>query len=253
MATLDANANLFDITLSVFKKYIDTEPHNHVACALWALHTHVHQKFEHTPRLSLQSPTLESGKTEILKLLRFITPSSQELFSPTAATLFRLAENKTLLIDEADNIYINRDMLGVLNKGHQRGGAVPRVHKNGIIWWPVFGPVAFAGIGSLPATLSSRSIIIKMFRQDPDVKIERLDLNNLAQMQELAFIMEMATDWAEKVKLDTNPAMPKFIGRQANKWRVLFAIADNLGRGDIAREAASKLSAMAKKIGRAHV
>jgi hypothetical protein len=236
----NTDINLFDMTLETFKKHIDTEPHYQVAMTLWALHTHVYHKFEYTPRLSLQSPTPESGKSEVLKVLRFITPKAKELFSPTPATLFRLTGD-TLLIDEADNIYINRDMLGVLNKGHEKGGAVPRVHKNSVIWWPVFGPVAFAGIGTLPATLNSRSIVIKLYRQDPNAGITRLDLNNMEQMQNLAFINELATDWAQNVKLNTDPVMPKGLeGRKGNKWRVLLAIADSLDRGKVAREAINK-------------
>ena len=238
MATNDAN--LFDITLRAFKKHIDAEHHHHVTFALWALHSHVYSKFEYTPRLSIQSPTPESGKSEVLKVLRFICPNTKLLINPTPATLFRLVSNEpTMLIDEVDNIHINRDILGILNKGHEKGGMVPRTIKNVVVEWPVFGAVAFGGIGTLPATLQSRSVVIPMYRANPDAKIVRLDINNMEQMQDLAFINELASDWAENVKLNPDPVMPDgFKGRKGNKWRVLFAIADNLGRGDVARKAA---------------
>ena len=44
-------------------------------------------------------------------------------------------------------------------------------------------------------------------------------------------------------KLDTDPEMPKdFYGRKADRWRVIFSIADALGCGKKAREAAEIIS-----------
>jgi hypothetical protein len=233
--------NLFDAVHRSFQQHVAAEPHHHVACALWALHTHVYQKFEYTPRLSLQSPTPESGKSEVLKLLSLLTPSPELLVDPTAATLFRLASgDNTLLLDEIDNLRIERSTLAILNKGHEKGGTVPRTIKGEVVKWPVFAPVAFAGIGTLPPTLTSRSIVIQMYRAEPGA-VTRLDLNNTSQMQELASCHAEAIAWAAKVNLNTDPTMPAgFSGRNANKWRAPFAIADSLGRGDIARKAAAK-------------
>jgi hypothetical protein len=66
-------------------------------------------------------------------------------------------------------------------------------------------------------------------------------MNNAKQMQELASIHLATMEWAAQVNLKTDPAMPAgFKGRKGDKWRVLFAIADSLGRGDVARKAATK-------------
>jgi hypothetical protein len=60
-------------------------------------------------------------------------------------------------------------------------------------------------------------------------------------MQELELLCEEAMTWAAQVNLNTDPTMPAgFRGRQGDKWRVLFAVADSFGRGDIVREAATK-------------
>jgi hypothetical protein len=67
-------SNLFDSVHHVFQRCVQTEPHNHVVFALWALHAHVYRKFEYTPRLSLQSPTPDAGKTTVLRILRHLTP-----------------------------------------------------------------------------------------------------------------------------------------------------------------------------------
>jgi hypothetical protein len=122
--------NLFDDVHFSFQQYVAAEPHHHVTFALWALHTHAYQKFEYTPRLALQSPAPNSGKTTVLRVLRLLTPEQEFLIDPTAATLFRLmSQDKTLLLDEMDNVRIERNLLAILNHGHQKGGTVPRVIK----------------------------------------------------------------------------------------------------------------------------
>jgi hypothetical protein len=118
---------------------------------------------------------------------------------------------------------------------------VPRVILGEVVRWPVFGPVAFAGIGTLPAPILSRSIVMHIQRKLPNVKFDVLDIHNKNQMDELAGIKNEMMKWALSVNLNTAPEMPTgFEGRRADKWRVLFAIADSLGRGSIARKAAIK-------------
>lgn len=118
---------------------------------------------------------------------------------------------------------------------------VPRVILGEVVRWPVFGPVAFAGIGTLPAPILSRSIVMHIQRKLPNVKFDVLDIHNKNQMDELAGIKNEMMKWALSVNLNTALEMPTgFEGRRADKWRVLFAIADSLGRGSIARKAAIK-------------
>jgi hypothetical protein len=239
--------NLFDSVHHIFQRYVQTEPHNHVVFALWALHTHVYRQFDTTPRLSLQSPTPNTGKTTVLRILRQLTSRPEFLIDPTAATLFRLtAEDTTLLLDEMDNTKIDRGLLGILNHGHQKGGTVPRVIKNQVVRWPVFTPVALASIGPLPPVLISRSIVVQMVRAQPNAQIVRLDINNIDQMQFLESINEQIMTWADQMNLNTDPIMPA--GREGDKWRVLFSIADSFEIGNLAREAATKFD-----ISQAHV
>ena len=44
--------------------------------------------------------------------------------------------------------------------------------------------------------------------------------------------------WAEQVNLNVDPAIPAPLGRTADNWRPLLAIADSLDRGELVREAA---------------
>lgn len=157
----------------------------------------------------------------------------EKLIDPTIASTFRLAGDHTLLLDEVDNMSIMKSMKAILNNGHEIGGFVPRTGKEGgVIKHPVYGPLALAGIGRLPATLMSRSIIIPMHRST----IQQELFN-----PRVGFYSEEIARWAELVSLDPNPQMPPQIkGRDADKWRPLIAIGKALDRSLIAYEAMSE-------------
>ena len=57
----------------------------------------------------------------------------------------------------------------------------------------------------------------------------------------MVFLREAIRKWAGSCKLDPDPENP-LKNRRADNWRVLLAIADNLGRGEEARAAALTLS-----------
>jgi hypothetical protein len=138
-----------------------------------------------------------------------------------------------LLLDEVDNVKIDRQLRAIFNAGHMAGGQVPRVILGETVFFPVYGPLAMAGIGTLPPTLLSRSLIIHIHRSDTKPRFHRLE--------EAASIGMKVEEWATKVNLNHDPDIP-LKGRAADNWRVLLAIADSLGRGDIAREAAVKFT-----------
>jgi hypothetical protein len=92
------------------------------------------------------------------------------------------SEHPTLLLDDIDTRF-GKDPTsyagtrGVLDEGHRPGGSVPRMvgeDKNLTMkFFDVFGPKAFAGVGSLPETIASRSIPIRLERKSRGEKIER--------------------------------------------------------------------------------
>jgi hypothetical protein len=127
---------------------------------------------------------------------------------------------------------IIKNMKAILNNGHEVGGFVPRVDKDsegGVIKYPVYGHLALAGIGHLPVTLMSRSIIVPMHRSK--VQMEIFNPRD-------AFYSEEIARWADRVNLDPNPRMPAQIkGRDADKWRPLIAIGNAVDRSMIAYEA----------------
>jgi hypothetical protein len=102
--------------------------------------------------------------------------------------------------------------------------------------FPVYGPIALAGIGSLPPTLLSRSVIVHIHRSFTKERYSSAEAANL--------IGTKVEEWAEQVNLNPDTLMPPSIskGRGADNWRVLLSIADSLGCGDIARDAALKFA-----------
>jgi hypothetical protein len=104
-------------------------------------------------------------------------------------------------------------------------------------WYPTFAPLAVTAIGMMPLPLLHRAIIINM--QRASVRLERFDENNC----KFAASREQIARWATTCSLAQDPDMPPSLrNRAADNWRVLFAIADDLGHGEEARAAAVALN-----------
>jgi hypothetical protein len=217
--------------VGVFARHVDTKPHYLVGIALWALHTHIFHQYSKSPRLAILSPVQNCGKSTVLDILAAMVWNPKKTADPSVASLFRQANNHTLLLDEVDNMSIVKNMRAILNDGHSRGGAVTRTGKDGeVISYPVYGPVALAGIGRLPSQLMSRSLVIRLYRSSK--KMERF-----REAEE--YFASQLYKWAKQVDLNPDPQMPtKLGGRDADKWRPLIAIADSFHAGVIARSAA---------------
>jgi hypothetical protein len=200
----------------IFARHVDTKPHYIFGTALWAFHTHKYLNYDKSPRLAINSPVPDCGKSTVLDILGSMVWNGKRLIDPTVATTFRLASKHTMLIDEVDNMSMVRSMKAILNAGHSRDGSVTRTGKDGeVISYPVYGPVALASIGRLPSSLMSRSLIIKLHhspqKMEPFIASE--------QYHAPAFY-----NWAEQANLNPKPQMPaQLIGRIADKWRPLIA------------------------------
>jgi Protein of unknown function (DUF3631) len=229
---LHSDTNILDQVCGAFARHIDAKPHYIVGISLWALHTHIYRQYNKSPRLAILSPVPNCGKRTVLNILNAMASNPEKLIDPTTASTFRLASNHTLLLDEVDNISIIKSMKSILNNGHEVGGFVPRTENGEVKKYPVYGPLALAGIGRLPVTLMSRSIIVPMHRCN-----EQKEVFNPRD----AFYSEEIARWADRVNLDPNPILPPQIkGRDADKWRPLIAIGNAVDRSMIAYETMSE-------------
>ena len=231
------------------------------AVTLWAAHCHAPDSFESTPRIALLSPEPGSGKTRALEVLELLTPRPMHALNASTAAIFRSIEKSrpTLLIDECDAIFTkrgkddsNEDLRAMLNAGHRKGAVIPRCTglQHDVTLFPVYAAVALAGLGDLPATLMSRSVVIRMRRRAPGETVEPFRARTAAagggplRDRLAAWMAQVAPQLA-----GSYPDMPPGVtDRPADVWEPLIAVADAAG-GDwpkLARAACTELAAAAE-------
>jgi hypothetical protein len=235
-----------------------------VAHVLWIGHCHLVRCFETTPRLAFLSPEPSSGKTRALEITELLVPTPVLAVNVSPAYLIRrigAEEGVTVLFDEVDTVFgprtkeNNEDVRALLNAGYRRGAVVGRCVMQGSIAipeeLPAFAPVALAGLGTLPDTVLSRSIIIRMQRRAPDehvIPYRRRDHAEEGQ-QLCSRLASWAAAAAGRIPV---PDMPdEVIDRDADCWEALLAVADAAGGHwpDTARSCAVALVALFREEG----
>jgi hypothetical protein len=237
----------------------------HVAHVLWIAHAHLMEAWESTPRLAFLSPEPSSGKTRALEITELLVPNAVEGINVTPAYLFRKVGDEergrpTILYDEIDTVFgpkakENEDIRGLLNAGHRRGAVAGRcvVHGKRVETEeiPAYCAVALAGLGWLPDTILTRSILIRMRRRAPGEVVT--PFRRRVHAEEGHKLKERLAAWAIQVEdamTTARPEMPPGIeDRDADVWESLLAIADAAGGewSKRAREAAKILMRAAKE------
>ncbi len=215
--------------------------HAVVAHALWIAHTHLMDRWEFTPRIAFNSPERGSGKTRALEVTEPLVPNPVHAVNVTPAYLFRKVGDEeaglpTILYDEVDTLFGSKvqdtgEVRGLLNAGHRRGAVAGRCIVIGKKVMteeiPAYCAVAIAGLGNLPDTIASRSILIDMRRRAPDEQVEPFRHRLHAMQAEST--KEALADWCAGISLG-EPDLPKGIeDRDADCWEPLLAIADAAG------------------------
>ncbi len=228
------------------------------AVSLWVAHAHMVQHFHTTPRLALLSPEPGSGKTRVLEVLDLLVPQSMFCLSASPAAIFRTLSKDpiTLLVDECDTIFTrrgkddaNEDLRALLNAGYKRGATIPRCvgPKHDVQNFAVYCATALAGLGDLPDTIMSRSVIIRMRRRAPTEHIEPFRTREHAA--EGHALRDRIARWAALVGHHAGDAWPKLpegiVDRPAEVWEPLIAVADAAG-GDWSQAARSTCIEMCK-------
>jgi hypothetical protein len=117
---------------------------------------------------------------------------------------------------------------------------------------PSYAAVALAGLGWLPDTIMSRSVVVRMRRRAPDERVEPFRRRLHARQGE-ALRRRLAV-WAETALPEATKARPEMPAgvedRDADVWEPLLAVADLAG-GDwlhLARRASTELVKAAREI-----
>jgi Protein of unknown function (DUF3631) len=214
------------------------------ATALWAAHAHAIDTAEASPRLAALSPEPASGKTRLLEVLGHLVPYPMHAINATPAALFRsvkdLDHRPTILFDEIDTVFgpkakQNEEIRGLLNAGHRRGAVAYRCVGEGtrqkVEAFPAYAAVALAGLGDLPDTIMSRSIVIRMRRRAPHEHVEPYRERIHGKQGDV--LAKQLSKWITSVfrqLIDAWPTLPEGItDRPADVWEPLLAIADAAG------------------------
>ncbi len=240
--------DLIGLIRFLLREYVELQTeHEYTVVALWAIHTHVFSQFMVTPRLTLRSPVPGCGKTQLIDVLMYLAARADKFDSITTASIFRLIDSRhpTLLIDEADNLDIQRNhrLHAVFNSGYRHGGKFTQMESrnghNKLTDYSTFAPLLLAlpdASGGLPRTLDSRCITLMMKRSNGRRDLKRMDPRCPDMALNAAY--GQIRLWRDNVELNPDPAMPEGISnRLADNWRPLLSIADSLGWSEQAREA----------------
>lgn len=222
------------------KTYVVISEHDALAVALWAINTWCYGYFDRCPLLLINAPERECGKTQLLKVVEKLVFRPIETANITLAALFRLINNykPTLLIDEADTFMEGKnEMVGVVNKGYERGGVVLRVESDGKQMhecaYLVHGPKALAGImleRHLPDATMSRGIQIPLKRKTKDDIVKRLRSADPKVFESLrSRILRVVIDEKENLENGWSDMPDELSDRQQDNWEPLLAIANCFG------------------------
>lgn len=223
----------------------------YVAVALWDAHAHLLECFDSTPRLAFLSPEPGSGKSRALEIVETLVPHPMVAVNASAAALFRAVSGSggrpTILFDEIDTIFgpkagDNEELRGFLNAGHRRSGVTYRCIGDGgnqtVQAFPSYCAVAVAGLGSLPDTILTRSVVIRMRRRARTERVEPFRAR--VHEAEGHRLRDSLAQWAEQARgfvMGAWPQMPDGVtDRPADVWEPLLAVADAAG-GDWPRRA----------------
>ncbi len=174
-------AELLETCRGWIRKYVVVSDQQAMIMAAWILHTYALDAAETTPYIHITAPERECGKSRLMETLEALAAAPIRSGGMTAAALVRAIEAKkpTIFLDELD-AQLGGDkeyaevVRGILNEGFHRRGVVHKcVGQNfDLKAFGVYCPKCFAGIGRLPDTVASRSMVIEMRRRLPSESVE---------------------------------------------------------------------------------
>jgi 5S rRNA maturation endonuclease (ribonuclease M5) len=256
---------LEDVRCFLARFVIYPSEHAHVAHVLWIAHAHLMGAWESTPRFAFLSPEPASGKTRSMEVSELLVPDPVAAVNVTPAYLFRKVGGEdgppTILFDEIDTVFgakakEHEELRALLNSGHRRGAVAGRCVVRGATVETEeissYSAVALAGLGWLPDTILSRSVIVRMRRRAADEKIEAFRRRVHAPIGEA--LRRRLAGWAATIldeATEARPEMPVGVDdRAADMWEPLLAVADIAGDEwpTRAREAAKALVKVAGEV-----
>lgn len=177
---------LYDEIYTAIESFVELEPEQINAIAIWVLHTYfirpaeLPQPFQFSPLLFITSPVRACGKSTLLRIVNNLSHNGKIATNISDASLFRLVALKqpTLFLDEIDTYFQKRsEIVGLLNSGFEVTGTVLRQTGGDFSKTSEFstwGAKCIAGIGTQPDTLESRTLKIQLKRKTVGNNLQRV-------------------------------------------------------------------------------
>jgi hypothetical protein len=205
---------------------------------VWAAHTHLATRLYTSPRLQIDSPVPESGKTTVLEHLErlaFRPLQASSLSSPALLARVIGDSPRTILLDEVDRTLDPKkdgvgEIVAILNSGYKVGGTRPTlVPVKGGGWeaeeFSTFAPVVLAGNQpQLPDDTRTRIIRVLLL---PDWRGTAEESDWELKDAEARELGERLALWATAVDVTARPSLPAGVtGRFREKWLPLARVAN---------------------------
>ncbi len=117
-------SELLDIIVHQLQDYIQLNPHEYIAVALWILHTHVFSQFSITPRLALLSAVRGVGKTTLFDLIALLAAIAKKTDHATPAWIFHHIDSYRTpcwsMKATTSGLAANPALRAVFNSDHER-------------------------------------------------------------------------------------------------------------------------------------
>ena len=242
------------------RKHAALGEHYVTALVLWIAMNWIHNEIaKHSTFLDIGSVDEGSGKTLILALLNWLTLRPCLGTDYTSANIFRTADRDqpTLIIDEAEEAFEDKQFRRIVNTSWTRGAKVPRqVKTNGewqTYWFNIFCPKIFGHVllppaKPLPRTIARRCVSIKIWPKRVDEHVEAFgyqDDDELAVLRRK--LARFANDQAKAIA-EINPTFPAgFNNSVKDNWKLQLAVAELAG-GDWPERARQAAAFIAGKI-----
>jgi hypothetical protein len=179
--TAKVTGDLLETCQAWIRRYIVVSEEQAVIMAAWLLHTYAFDAAETTPYIHITAPERACGKSRLMETLEALAAAPIRSGGMTAAALVRCIDAKapTIFLDEMD-AQLGGDkeyaeaIRGILNEGFRIGGKFYKCDgkSHQLREFNAYCPKCFAGIGQLPDTVASRSIVIEMRRKRPGEIVE---------------------------------------------------------------------------------
>ena len=173
---------IYNKIIEVLKYYSDLRNEYYPIIAIWIIGTYYHDNFPTYPYIFFVAMR-GSGKSRILNLISNLSFNGKLVSNVSEAVLFRTAKNRTLCIDEFEEVDSKdkASLRELLNSAYKKGMCVERaIRKKGlggekyeIESFDVYCAVAMANINGVEDVLSDRCITL-ILEKSTNKKITRL-------------------------------------------------------------------------------